>query len=262
MEPVDGWLNQRVPLMRHVPLAIPSLPEQAFVSLIESVGASEGMEAREKQKAVDRVRSSVSHTYVDTFDAAHDDNCRRKLGLAAWDAEADDLFRGCFTLMASKAGPSGMDFTLFWRALSRPPPSGAASEADTETDAGADAAAIHEVLEAAALSEVSSWPDEHRSAWLEWATRYWRRVAEEEAAGKLTAEQRVELMQRANPKYILRNWMAAEAYEAAERGDDSVVREMHAVLSRPYDEQGARADAWAQVTPHWARDRAGFAYMS
>ena len=44
-------------------------------------------------------------------------------------------------------------------------------------------------------------------------------------------------MELANPKYILRNWMAAEAYEAAERGDFGPVREVHKLLCNPYEEQ-------------------------
>ena len=49
-------------------------------------------------------------------------------------------------------------------------------------------------------------------------------------------------MSRANPKYILRNWMAAEAYEAAERGDFGPVREVHQLLCNPYEEQVAFMD--------------------
>jgi hypothetical protein len=44
-------------------------------------------------------------------------------------------------------------------------------------------------------------------------------------------------MNLANPRYILRNWMAAEAYEAAERGDFGPVREVHKLLCNPYEEQ-------------------------
>ena len=48
-------------------------------------------------------------------------------------------------------------------------------------------------------------------------------------------------MDLANPRYILRNWMAAEAYEAAERGDFGPVREVHKLLCNPYEEQVTRA---------------------
>lgn len=44
-------------------------------------------------------------------------------------------------------------------------------------------------------------------------------------------------MRCANPKFILRNWMAAKAYEAAEKGDYSEIRRLQLLLSAPYDEQ-------------------------
>ena len=70
-------------------------------------------------------------------------------------------------------------------------------------------------------------------------------------------------MALANPKYILRNWMAAEAHEAASRGDFTVVNDLHKVLCNPYEDQGAEAnERWAQTTPVWARERAGLAFMS
>ena len=53
------------------------------------------------------------------------------------------------------------------------------------------------------------------------------------------------------------------AYEGAARGDPSVARELHAVLAKPYDEQGAaEEERWAQPTPRWARDRPGLHVMS
>ena len=86
-----------------------------------------------------------------------------------------------------------------------------------------------------------------------------------EAAARETAEdaERAEMMRLANPKFILRNSMAVEAYEAAARGDYTVVRELHRVLSKPYDEQGdEEEERWAQLTPQWARGRPGITYMS
>ena len=54
--------------------------------------------------------------------------------------------------------------------------------------------------------------------------------------------------------------MAKEAYDAAERGDFSVVRELHALLSRPYEDQGAAQERWARPTPQWGK--AGLTFMS
>lgn len=57
--------------------------------------------------------------------------------------------------------------------------------------------------------------------------------------------------------------MAAEAYEAANRGDFTIVNDLQALLRKPYEEQGDEADArYAAVTPQWARERAGLAFMS
>ena len=68
------------------------------------------------------------------------------------------------------------------------------------------------------------------------------------AADGRTTEERWAEMRQANPKYILRNSMALEAYEAAAKGDYSVVRELHAVLLRPYEDQGVQVDKrWAQT---------------
>jgi hypothetical protein len=41
------------------------------------------------------------------------------------------------------------------------------------------------------------------------------------------------------------------------------VRELQAVLGTPYAEQDAATEArWAQVTPRWARQKAGLAFMT
>ena len=115
------------------------------------------------------------------------------------------------------------------------------------------------LLGRAALEPVESWADADVELWSDWLRRYWARVG---AEGRPAAERQAE-MRAANPKYILRNWMAAEAYEGAARGDPSVARELHAVLAKPYDEQGAaEEERWAQPTPRWARDRPGLHVMS
>ena len=114
-------------------------------------------------------------------------------------------------------------------------------------------------LHAGALQPLEQWPSEHRDAWCAWLRRYSARVA---ADGRPTEERRAEGTVT-NPTYGLRDSMALEAYEAAAKGDYSVVRELHAVLLRPYEDQGEEVDErWAQKTPQWARKRLGVEFMS
>ncbi|MNJ53475.1 hypothetical protein D3C77_488620 [compost metagenome] len=59
-------------------------------------------------------------------------------------------------------------------------------------------------------------------------------------------------MHAVNPHYSLRNYLAQQAIEAAERGDYGPVRELHAVLSRPFDEQPGM-QRYAERPPEWGK---------
>jgi uncharacterized protein YdiU (UPF0061 family) len=68
-------------------------------------------------------------------------------------------------------------------------------------------------------------------------------------------------MRRANPKYVLRNYLAQQAIEALEQGDESVITRLMEVLKRPYDEQPEH-DELADRRPEWARHKAGCSALS
>jgi uncharacterized protein YdiU (UPF0061 family) len=94
-----------------------------------------------------------------------------------------------------------------------------------------------------------------RETWSAWLTRYRARLQQEAAAGA-TAEQRVKVMNSSNPRIVLRNWVAQEVIEAAEKGDYEPVRQLLAELKRPYDDvepaaaagsNGAAADMQVEV---------------
>jgi uncharacterized protein YdiU (UPF0061 family) len=59
-------------------------------------------------------------------------------------------------------------------------------------------------------------------------------------------------MDRVNPRYVLRNYLAQQAIERAEQGDYGEVDRLLAVLSRPFDEQEGRAH-YAAEPPEWGR---------
>ena len=68
-------------------------------------------------------------------------------------------------------------------------------------------------------------------------------------------------MNAVNPKYVLRNYMAQLAIEAAEKGDYSLIDELFVLLKNPYDEQ-PNAERWFAKRPEWARHKVGCSMLS
>ncbi len=89
--------------------------------------------------------------------------------------------------------------------------------------------------------------------WNKWLDKWWKRVS-----GKPNRK----VMLNANPKYVLRNWMAQLAIDAAENEDYSVCDELYNLLKNPYDEQSEHDEKWFQKRPEWARHRIGCSMLS
>lgn len=87
-----------------------------------------------------------------------------------------------------------------------------------------------------------------RSTFDGWAERYERRLALESSE----PEQRAERMNRHNPKYILRNYMAQTAIEKAQQGDFSEVDRLLNLLQKPFDEQPEN-EQYAAPPPDWGK---------
>jgi uncharacterized protein YdiU (UPF0061 family) len=77
----------------------------------------------------------------------------------------------------------------------------------------------------------------------------------------LPPAERIARMNRANPKYVLRNYLAQLAIDALATGDASVMERLMTVLQRPYDEQPEHDDL-AERRPEWARNRPGCSALS
>jgi uncharacterized protein YdiU (UPF0061 family) len=60
------------------------------------------------------------------------------------------------------------------------------------------------------------------------------------------------MMNKVNPKFILRNYLAQNAIDAAKQKDFSEVRHLLAVLSTPFDEHSA-FEHYAISPPDWGK---------
>jgi uncharacterized protein YdiU (UPF0061 family) len=91
----------------------------------------------------------------------------------------------------------------------------------------------------------------------DWLASYQQRLSRE----SVDAESRRAGMNAVNPKFVLRNYLAQLAIDAAEQGDYRMIHQLQAVLRRPYDEH-PQHEAWAGRRPDWARDRVGCSMLS
>jgi uncharacterized protein YdiU (UPF0061 family) len=168
-----------------------------------------------------------------------------KLGLATLDREGDEaLLTDMFGLLQQ----AETDMTLFFRNLARVP----------VTEASSDEALIAPLLGAFYVAEAVAPDTPHRARLVAWLRRYGARVRDDGAAEQA---QRVARMNAANPKYVLRNYLAQTAIDALAAGDAAVLERLMAVLQHPYDEQPENEDLAAR-RPEWARHRAGCSALS
>ncbi|WP_290833753.1 protein adenylyltransferase SelO family protein, partial [Flavobacterium sp.] len=94
-------------------------------------------------------------------------------------------------------------------------------------------------------------------SWEKWFTKYINRIKLEDDADEI----RKTKMDLVNPKYVLRNYMAQIAIDAANNEDYSVVNELHTILKKPYDEQ-PEFEKWYAKRPDWARVKIGCSMLS
>jgi serine/tyrosine/threonine adenylyltransferase len=181
-------------------------------------------------------------TFADTFEGASARMLADKLGLHDINRDGDEaLLAELFELLQAVE----TDMTIFFRKL-----------ADVPADEGAPDDALSAPLREAFYDE-SGTAAAHQARLAAWLRSYAARVRVDGAQ----ADERSSRMNRANPKYVLRNYLAQEAIDALAAGDASVMKRLMKVLERPYDDQPEH-EALAARRPEWARNKPGCSALS
>ncbi|WP_231492096.1 YdiU family protein [Microbulbifer sp. HZ11] len=141
---------------------------------------------------------------------------RQKLGLAIEDEGDQQLCADLLQIL--DAGK--VDYTLFFRALSR----------------------YRGERPAASLEALVS--PTQQSALKNWLSHYDLRLQKESCS----AEARSQQMLQTNPKFILRNYLAQQVIEAAEKGDYQPLATLFDLLQSPFDEH-RHHEQWAAAPP-------------
>jgi uncharacterized protein YdiU (UPF0061 family) len=176
------------------------------------------------------------------FHNGWDATMAQKLGFQRFEPGTDrELTAQLFDLLESEE----TDYTLFFRGLSQFEP-----EKEVQKDT------LPLFLETAFYA-----PEKITRAYLNrlnaWIEAYGKRLAQD----NISPREKKKQMDRVNPKYILRNYLAQKAIDKAEIKDFSKVWELLDVMRKPYDEQKNR-EKFAAKRPEWARHKPGCSMLS
>ncbi len=179
------------------------------------------------------------HAALERYAAVYSDTHRAltaaKFGWRAWRDSDEQLVREAFDLLHR----GEIDFTLFFRAL-----------AEVDPAVPSLAPFVDAFYRDAARERIAG-------DLLAWLTRWGARVAQDdEPTGARRAR-----MHAVNPCYVLRNYLAQQAIDAAEAGDPSEITALLDVMRRPYEAQSGR-ERYAARRPEWARHKAGCSMLS
>ena len=159
-------------------------------------------------------QTEILQTYEENFQNTLAELYRKKLGLGLEEPEDAALIQGLLDIMESEK----LDYTNTFRNLMY---------------------TLTNKISPELSSEISK----------SWVVSFLKRHSRE----TMSQEKRLELMSQMNPKFILRNYMAQEAIEAAEKNDFLLLNTLLIILTQPFEEFPEH-QKFANKSPKWAKD--------
>jgi len=93
--------------------------------------------------------------------------------------------------------------------------------------------------------------------WQRWLLNYSYHLKEENTDPATRKDQQ----RKVNPKYVLRNYMAQLAIDAADQGDYTLIDELYQLMTKPYDDQ-PDMERYFVLRPDWAKVKVGCSMLS
>lgn len=187
-----------------------------------------------EEKAIIDIIEDFRWRYKDSYKTM----MTQKLGLEINEKDDDDLISSLEKILAMRE----TDMTIFFRELAK-------------------VSQFSDMDDCLDIVKPSFYTDHMTEEYLDifrsWFEKYIQRLKKE----KITHEDRKIKMDKINPKYVLRNYMAQLAIDQADKGDYTVLNELHEMLKQPYQDQ-PHYDHWYTKRPDWAREKVGCSMLS
>ena len=188
----------------------------------------------------------ILHEFQSQFEIKYKSMMGEKIGLSNVTSADDELLANLEeTLQLTET-----DMTIFFRLLARVPKSPTAERED-------DALALAIEMVNDAFYKPAELTGDVMASWRNWFSNYQIRLNQTDYSDA----DRVAKMNRVNPKYVLRNYMAQLAIDKATAGDVALIDELYQLLKQPYDEQPG-SEKWFAKRPEWARTKVGCSMLS
>lgn len=193
---------------------------------------------------VDALEASLA-SFSDTYSELSKSMYANKLGLDEHNGEEDQkLIEELFKVLQL----ADVDMTIFFRCLAK----------INHLESYADYDFIQIIKPAYyQVKEIEDIDNKNRKRMVNWLREYLTRIGGQ----KLEDTDRVKKMNKTNPKFVLRNYLAQVAIDKANEGDFSEIEKLLEIMKEPYDEQ-PEYQAYAEKRPEWAKNKAGCSMLS